>query len=225
MYSALLMDLDNTILDFSGQEILSFQKIVEAHGLVYTEALFQNYEVINRAMWHQLEQGEVTIDTVLRERFSQFFKQFSIEVDGLEVDEAFRANLSDTPLLMPYAREVLHHFKTLGVPVYSASNGVYKTQMSRLEKADLLQYFDGHFISNHIGFQKPALEFFDYCKQSLGQPLAQNLLMIGDSLTSDIAGANRAQIDSCYYHHVLPETKQSTYAIQDLRELYEIVKK
>ena len=122
--------------------------------------------------------------------------------------------------LEPHARETLSllHKK---VPLYGASNGILAIQQARLEKANLTAYFSGLFVSDKIGAEKPDPRFFTFCLQRSGFP-AEDVLMVGDSLTADIAGASSVGMDGCWYHpNTAPPPANTilTHAITDLRQL------
>ena len=90
MYNIILVDLDNTILDFYAAEEDSFRKIISEMGLKYSDDLLRQYQKINNSLWRKLEQGEIPRDIVLNTRFSDFFRLYDIYVDGIETEQLFR---------------------------------------------------------------------------------------------------------------------------------------
>lgn len=112
----------------------------------------------------------------------------------------------------------------MGKKIYSASNGVYSTQIKRLSKAGIINLFDGHFISETIKHEKPSPYFFDFCVKTLAGVPKSSILMVGDSPTSDVQGAINSGIDSCFYKY--DKTTICTYSkhtICDISELLDIV--
>ena len=91
---------------------------------------------------------------------------------------------------------------------------------------------DGAFISDDVGVPKPKKEFFEACfKEIFGtaQPNPKDLkhvLIIGDSLTSDIQGGINAGIDTCWYRNPGEENPQNipvTYEITNLHQIFDIL--
>ena len=84
----------------------------------------------------------------------------------------------------------------------------------------LNKYFKDIFISEEIGYQKPKIEFFDYCFRHIEHFDKDKALIIGDSLTSDMQGGINAQIDTCWYNPQHDKTSiKIDYIIHDLKEL------
>lgn len=224
MYDIILMDLDNTILDFDAAEKESFRKIIELSELTYTDELLQQYKEINKSLWNCLEQGNLTKEVVLNMRFSEFFKLYGIQVDGRDLEKKYRFHLDNSSSLIPNAEYTLTELKMMGKRIYSASNGVFTTQIKRLSNAGIIDLFDGHFISDKIKYEKPSPYFFDYCLKSIGAALNSSIIMVGDSPTSDVQGAVNTGIKSCYYqHNKNVECTYADYIIHDISELLDIV--
>ena len=80
-------------------------------------------------------------------------------------------------------------------------------------------------ISEEAGSQKPQREFFEYCFERMGRRDVENMLIVGDSLTSDIKGGNTAGIDTCWFNsHEQPNTVGAhvDYEIRSLKELEQL---
>ncbi|MFZ5351812.1 MAG: YjjG family noncanonical pyrimidine nucleotidase [Bacillota bacterium] len=224
MYDIILMDLDNTILDFDSAEKDSFRKVIESIGLNYTDELLQRYKKINESLWSRLEQGKLSKEVVLNTRFSEFFKLYGIQVDGRDIEKKYRFYLDNSSSLIPNAEYTLTTLKIMGKKIYSASNGVYSTQIKRLSNAGIIDLFDGHFISDRIKHEKPSPYFFEYCLKNICEVPNGSIIMIGDSPTSDVQGAINAGIDSCFYHHNKNvECTYANYTISNISELLDIV--
>jgi len=222
MYKHIFFDLDHTLLDFAAGEHMAITQVIESEGLMMTAELFEQYQSINKMLWQALERGEIKKDEVLTRRFSEFFQLQAITVDGGLKEQIFRTAINDSHQLLPGAIDILEYLKNKPKPVIlsSATNGVYTTQMKRMTDAGIYSYFRYHFISEEIGYSKPQPEFFAYAlQQTKAKP--EEVLMVGDSVTSDIAGAKAAGIDSCY---IGPETVDATYSISHLMKLTNIIK-
>jgi 2-haloacid dehalogenase len=224
MYDIILIDLDNTILDFNSAEKDGFKKVIEEIGLSYTDDLLQQYQEINKSLWHSLEQGKISKDIIFNTRFNELMRLYDIQGDGKEIEKKYRFYLDNSSALIPNAEYTLIKLKTMGKKIYSASNGVYSTQMKRLSNAGIINLFDGHFISDIIEHEKPSPYFFDFCVENLPGVNKSSILMVGDSPTSDIQGAINSGIDSCFYQYDKTTTcTYSKHTIYDISELLNIV--
>ena len=222
-YKYLLFDLDDTLLDFGKAQILAFKKLLEDENIEYGDELFEQYETINKSLWRSFERGEISNKVVTSERFIRFFALFGIEVDGSEVDNRFRSYLAEGNQLFEGIVEMLEKL-SLTHKLYIASNGIGITQHTRLKNNNLNKYFDKIFISEEIDSKKPDREFFDIILKEVGVEDKGEVLMIGDTLTSDILGANNVGIDSCLVdiHGIENSEINPTYKIAKTIDLLNI---
>lgn len=227
MYQAIFLDLDDTILDFSRSQAHAFERICHEIKFPFSSATLSEFIDHNLSLWHQLELQQLTKDELLRTRFSTFFAKFSIKVDGETIDQHFRHYLADTVYLVDGAVDFLETLKKQNIHIYASSNGVYDTQIARLSKANLLDYFDDLFISEKIGASKPDVLFFERAlKQIENPPTIHTILMVGDSLTSDIQGANNFGMPVCWFNPKklpLPQHLSVTHDVTSLQELLELL--
>ena len=187
-YKYLLFDLDDTLLNFQQAQERAFKKLLEDERIEYSYKLFEKYEEINKALWRRFEKGELANTEVTSQRFIQFFELFNKNVDGRETDIRYRSYLAEGNQLFEGIVDMLDRLRKTH-KLYVASNGIGVTQHTRLKNNDLNKYFEKIFISEELGSKKPDREFFE--------KIFVEVLMIGDTLTSDILGANNIGIDSC----------------------------
>lgn len=227
VYTTILFDVDQTLLDFKQGQQNALRKMFHLQGITMTPALFETYEAKNHDLWSAFEKGLVQKEQVLSERFSYIFKKCGLERDGAEMDRLFRDFLKEEAILLPGAFEVIEklskHYR-LGI----VTNGVSETQYRRLEKAELLNYFEkAIFVSEDTGFQKPMPQFFDYVFERLPGAVRSETLIVGDSLSADIKGGNLAGTKTCWYNPLAEVNETNivpTYEIKELRELLQLVK-
>lgn len=220
MYQTFLLDIDNTLLDFDAAEEQGFKKVIQSYDLDYMEDMLPQYKKMNRRLWDLLEQGKIGRDELLNTRFSLFFRLYDVEISGEEAEGRYRSHLGNSSDLIPNAKETLVRLKQVGKNLYCASNGVYSTQIQRLELAGILHLFDGMFISEKAGYEKPSPHFFQYCFTNIPHLEKGKTIMVGDSISSDIQGAVNAGIDSCLFSPSGPPAdSRATYTINDLSEL------
>ena len=224
-YQYLLFDADNTLFDFDAANHNAFARVCEYCGLTYSEELYEFYESINRPLWHQLDLGEVTKEFLVVERFRRFLAQLGIDRDPAECNRIQLHGLGSSTVLLPHALEVV---QTLAQThrLYIVTNAVASVQRSRLAASEITPYITAAFISEEAGAAKPSRAYFDYVMARIDGITPENCLVIGDSLSSDIKGANNAGLPCCWYNlknDPRPADLSIDYEIRDLRELYDIV--
>lgn len=224
-YRYLLFDLDDTILDFQLAQYKALKRIHITYASYIEEQLFvQTYTKINEQLWAQYEKKEIGKEVIIQSRFSNTFKQLSIDGKGSQAAVDYQKYISEGTELLASARETLVLCKEAGYKMYVVSNGVYDTQMKRLEGANIIDYFEAIYVSEATGSQKPHIEFFDYvCKHS-PEIEKSKVLMIGDSLSADIKGAKNAGLSSCWYNGLKqPILNDATFEVTNHIELQELL--
>ena len=221
MFEILLIDLDDTILDFKKQEHVAIRKTLRDAGLEPTEVVCARYSQINDWHWKQLEKGTITRDEVLYGRFRVLFGEMGIDADPVATSQAYMENLGSGPYFLPGAEEAI---RSLGQKyrVFLASNGTSVVQKRRIKSAGLEEMVEGIFISQDAGVNKPGKGFFDYCFAHIPDFDIQKVLMVGDSLSSDILGGQNAGIPTCWVapkEKVCTLEKQPDYRIESITQL------
>ena len=151
---------------------------------------------------------------------------FHEEADGVEMEKNFRIFLNHSAVPVKGVYEILEYL----FPKYrlcAASNGPYDQQITRLKKADMLKYFEQCFVSEKIGDDKPGKDFFDGCFAQLPGIRPEETMIIGDSLTADIAGGKAYGLKTCWFNKNKQQTEPKSdgkpdYIIMDLSEIKEI---
>lgn len=226
-YSILLFDADNTLLDFTKTEERSFIQTMKNHGYPYDVSIKKAYDTINHRLWKQYELGEITRNEVVFTRFGKLFEKIGVTGDGVAFEKEYQETLGSGSYVIDGALELLDTLKKIeGCRCYIVTNGAAKTQHRRLEESGIARFLDGVFISEELGCQKPAKQFFDIVFAAIGEEKKAETLMIGDTLSSDILGGNNAGIKTCWYNpnHLINTTEAIVdYEIADFQELYEIL--
>lgn len=96
-------------------------------------------------------------------------------------------------------KELLGELKSRGKGVYLLSNAQRDFTGPEIEMLGLKEYFDGIFLSSEQGCKKPSPLFFERFLKHFGLEPKESI-MIGNDEKADIAGANRAGMDSLYIH-------------------------
>lgn len=225
-YKTLLFDVDDTLLDFGAAESAALRQLFKDQKLTLTPEMETHYKRFNKEQWWSYEAGKISRDELLNSRFSKFFKEYGQDVDGILLEKKFRGYLREGYQLINGAFELIKDLESK-YDLYIITNGVSETQDKRLRASGLHPLFKNVFVSDDIGYQKPRKEFFDYVFERIPNFTEKHSLVVGDSLGSDIKGAELAGLDSCWFN---PErnpndtTIMPTYEIRKLNELYNILK-
>ena len=226
MIEFLFLDLDDTILDFHKAERLAIGKTIRAFGTEPTEEILARYHAINKWHWEQLEQGKLTRDQVLVNRFQALFDELGQNVDAAACAKTYERNLSVGHYFLPGAEEAVKSlYKKFRL--FLSSNGTAVVQHGRMTSAGLYPYFEQVFVSQNIGYNKPSREYFDACFARIPGFDPEKALMVGASLTSDIKGGNNAGIQTGW---VNPSHKdcgdiRPDYQIENLSQLEDLLHK
>jgi len=197
MITTLFLDIDGTILDFKAAEHAAFCRSMEQHGIQTAEELYPRYSAFNRSLWEALERGELTRDELLGQRYGRFFAMEQISCDPKAFEDTYRENLNDMHFLMDGAMEILEYLYEK-YPLFVVTNGIAHTQYRRIGDAKIGRFFQKLFISEEIGCSKPDPRFFAHALAHAGNPDPKEVLIIGDSLTSDMLGGYQAGLRTCW---------------------------
>lgn len=224
MVEFLFIDLDDTILDFKKAEHVAVKKTLSDFGVEPTEAVCSRYSIINQQHWEAMERKEMTRQQVLEGRFAVLFAELGVNVDAAVCSRQYTENLSVGHYFLPGAREAVESLSKK-YKLYMTSNGTAWVQRSRLASADIEKFFLDIFISQEIGYNKPAKEYFDGCFAKIPDFDPRKAMIVGDSLSSDILGGKNAGIATCW---VNPKHKPvgdivPDYEIEDLTQLEKLL--
>ena len=225
-YTTILWDVDGTLLDFSYSQKYALKKCFHTVGKEITEEQIERYDQINNSFWRRFELGEVTKEQLLPGRFLQLFEEFDIRgIDLLsflkEYQEALGSVFSHVDDSLIICRSLRGHAHQ-----YVVTNGVSSTQRNKLKLSGLAEIMDDIFISEEIGAPKPGRDFFDYCLDHVEEKDRTKILIVGDSLTSDIKGGIQAGIITCWYRPDGTENLSGykpDHEISDLHMIYDIL--
>lgn len=221
MIKTVLFDLDDTLLDFHKAEAQALRKALEQLGLEPRQETLDLYSAINARLWRRLERREITREQVITERFEQLFAQLGVSRSPAEANELYKRFLGIGHFFMPGAQELLEELYS-GYELYLVSNGTATVQDSRIESAGIARYFKEIFISQRLGYDKPQVEFFNYCFERMPGFTKDTTIIIGDSLTSDILGGNNAGIHTCWFNPKGKPPRADIPAEYEVRELRRI---
>jgi 2-haloacid dehalogenase len=229
-YTHLLFDADGTLFDYERAEAAALQHTLQTFDLPFSPHTLQLYQTINQDLWQALERGAITPAALRTRRFELLLEALALPRprDGLTaaiMSDCYLGALARGTDLLPGALELLQalHGRYHLVVV---TNGLSVVQRSRLASSPLNPLIEALIISEELGVAKPAPAFFQAALARLGHPPKAGLLMIGDSLSSDIQGGCDFGLDTCWYNpgrRPRPADLPITYEIAALSELLAIL--
>ncbi len=197
MIEFLLLDLDDTILDFHKAERLAIAQTFRDFGVEPTEEVLERYHVINKWHWEQLEQGKLTRAEVLENRFGVLFEELGVQADKTACARAYEKNLSIGHYFLPGAEDAVDSLSKK-YRLFLVSNGTASVQKGRMTSANLYRFFEKVFVSQEIGHNKPSKAYFDACFAQIPDFDPKKAIIVGDSLSSDIQGGINAGVLTCW---------------------------
>lgn len=221
MIKAVLLDVDNTLLDFHACAEASMNAALAENRIPKKETLFRSFLKINDGLWREIEQGVLTKEKLHQIRWNQVFADQDIDFDGVLFEKSFLKYLAQTVFPIEGASSLLAYLSGKYI-LCAVTNGPYEQQRKRLKAANMLSFFDHLFVSEQIGFEKPSESFFDACFAALPGISPEEAMIIGDSITADMMGGLRYGIQTCWfnYHHSEPPQDLSfTHIVNELKEI------
>ncbi|NLZ45982.1 MAG: noncanonical pyrimidine nucleotidase, YjjG family [Clostridiales bacterium] len=226
-YDIFLFDADGTLYDYDKSEADALKAVFNFCGFNYSENVRKKYREINSTVWQSYEKGDISKTALQTLRFDKLFKDIGVDFDSNLFNEKYLYELGKGTHLIDGAEEICKEIYSFNKKIYIVTNGILATQKSRMENSLIKQYISGAFVSEHIGFQKPHISYFDYVFEHIPKVSKDRILIIGDSLSADIAGGNNAGIDSCWLN-LSKTTNQTniapTFEISSLYELRQFLK-
>lgn len=227
-YKALLFDLDNTLIDFSFAEKHGLQQIYQTYfsHCISSHEFEQCFRTINKQLWHLVEQKQVAIEHLHPQRFKSLTATIKVAFDAMEIAHTYAQTLGEYSHWYPGTKEILLNLKK-NYAIGIVTNGITQVKQIQYSKLEIATLCDSFLVSEVLGIAKPDKAIFDLALQQLNAH-AHEVLMIGDSLSSDYQGAINAGLDFCWVNketHLLPPTFPAPkYIIQSVTELPDILR-
>ena len=225
-YDVIFFDADGTIFDFEMAEKNAFEKTMKYFDIIDNDENYMNvYKEINNDLWDQYENKYITADKLKIERFSRFFIKVKLDHLGEEGSKIYLDFLSKGAFLIKGAAELLQYLNGK-VNMILLTNGFTNVQRNRLKLSGISEFFSNIVISEEVGFAKPHIKIFEYGLKNVEYESKKKVLMVGDSLKSDILGGINFGIDTCFYNPEIILNKSDiipTYEIKDLEELKMVI--
>jgi YjjG family noncanonical pyrimidine nucleotidase len=224
-YTTVFFDLDHTLWDYETSAKETLQELfdqyrLETLGIPAFDNFHQQFRVVNQQLWHLYDHGKIDSEIIRRERFKQILGHFGIvnEPVSLQLSSDYLNHCPRKGNLMPGAIDTLNYLAER-YSLTVITNGFEDIQRIKLEAGNIAGYFQHIITSQKAGHKKPAREIFDFAL-SENAITADQAIMIGDNLATDIAGAKNASVDVIFYNpDRLEHQAEVNHEIHQLHEL------
>ena len=238
MHRNFLFDLDQTLLDFHASEYKALGIVLRENGFSFSDGIYRAFKAYNQSLWLELEKGIISRSELFKKRFEDFLNRFdkkSLNLDPLKINDEFILTMSQNGVLMDGALDFIKRLKNdvNDCRIYIVSNGAVVNANGRIKSTGLDEFLDGIFVSEAMGVTKPSAKFFEIVLKEIGEP-KESCIVIGDSLSSDMAGAQNASLKSVWFiphKSEIPDLESEIkkyeidYCAGTFDELYGILKK
>lgn len=222
-YNIILFDLDDTLFDFRMSEKNALQNAFTAFELPSGLTDYHvSYKEVSKGLWQELEHGNMSLSDLGVERFRRLFLEHQVEIDAEKFNRVYLEYLGKEAHLINGALELCHHLQKYVLAVIT--NGFKEVQRSRIKRSPLHSAFDFIFTSEEAGYQKPDKRIFDHVFSELQITDKAEVLMVGDSLTSDIKGGLSYGIDTCWFNRHRQENNTGLNPKYEINELTDLIK-
>lgn len=204
-YKCIFFDLDHTLWDYETNSCDTLKELFSAYGLqacgvTDCDSFEKQFKKVNTKLWDLFDTGMITSDVIRKERFRQILEHFNISdqklCEDLSADYLHRCPKKGN--LIPHALETLEYLSA-NYEMTIVTNGFEEIQNVKMEAGNLHRFFPHVITSQKAGYRKPSREIFDYAMK-MNNVLANEVIMIGDNLVTDIGGAINASIDTVFFN-------------------------
>ncbi|WP_160684785.1 YjjG family noncanonical pyrimidine nucleotidase [Clostridium sp. C2-6-12] len=227
-YKIIIFDADDTLFDFKKSEREAFKITMEEFNLKYDENYhFKIYKEINTTLWKDFELGIIPQEKINDVRFKIFSEALNIKFDTDKFACSYINNLGNASFLYEESTELIK-FLYKDYILFIVTNGLKEVQNNRIKKSNIAKYFKNIIVSDEVKVAKPNPKIFEYALKDVANTPIDEILIVGDSLSSDIQGGINLKADTCWYNPNKLENKTTitpTYEISNLMELKDILYK
>jgi len=225
MKNILLIDLDDTVLDFSKSEYVAVKETLTRFGLPASDEVATLYKNINIEVWKDFEKGLIERSDLAHLRFDRLLQKIDVKtVTGQQVNDVYCTLLAKQHFVMDgaidFLKKISKTYRVIGV-----SNGTSKVQWQRIKESGIDKLCESIYVSEDIGCRKPNVDFFDYVESHTNGFVKENALIVGDSLSSDIAGGKNYGITTVWFNLHNITSSLPDYVVRSFTELYDLLKR
>ena len=196
-YDLVLFDLDDTLLDFQKSEQATFFQVMSSITTLPLDDVLTTYRAVGAKLWKKLELGKVTIDQLRILRFTDTFKKCGLDGNAEKTADNYLSSLAGNTFLLDGALQTIKDISQLA-KIGIVTNGFTIIQRERVQQAGITLFIEFILTSEELGHAKPDPQIFTRALELASHTEKSTVIMVGDNLSSDILGANRFGIDSCW---------------------------
>lgn len=238
-YEVILLDLDDTLIDNLENVRYAYQKMMEFMNQEYTEEGFQKWYNLDKQFWIDFSNQQIEVpleykanhdDFVRYVRSLRYMLYFDNKISlqkAFEINELFLTSLNELVVPVENAKEVLEYLHSK-YKLVIATNGPTSAVKSKLGKIECLDFIDTIFSADMTiqTITKPNKKYFEELEEFIDFHDLKKILIIGDSLRSEVQGGMNAGIDSVWFNRFqekLPSNYKPTYVVEKLIDLKNIL--
>lgn len=220
-YDWIFFDADETLFSFDSFHGLRY--MFAQYGVNFEQQHFNDYQALNKPLWEAYHQGKISADELQITRFSAWAKRLGCEPQAL--NHAFLMAMAEICQPLDGVEQMLNELSG-NVRFGIITNGFSVMQDLRLQRSGLKAHFEFVVVSENIGLPKPHHGIFEHALALAGSDKSA-VLMVGDSLETDILGGQNSGLDTCWLNHGKQNTTaiQPTYQITSMHELSKVVQR
>jgi putative hydrolase of the HAD superfamily len=196
---AVLLDLDDTILDDSGAAVDSWRAAGAAHADLLgghdVESVLEAIRRVGRWYWSDPERhriGRLDLDVATRHIVATALRDLGADLPHAAVRIAADYRARRDAAIAPFEDAVatVEWLRARGCRLALLTNGAAAPQRAKVERFDLARLFDVVLIEGEVGFGKPDPRIYERALDALALPAADTW-MVGDNLEWDVAQPQR----------------------------------
>ena len=222
-YDIFLFDADNTLYDFDKASAHAIKLLFNEYGFTYYDDIPARFLDIGIQLWERYEKGELSDADLQKLRFVGLLDGLGITHDPVQLNARYMYELGKCSFLVDGALEVCRHIATAGKQIYIITNGFWPTHEARIQHSPIQEYMSSFFVSELIGHKKPSTEFFAHVLSCIPSADKSKILVVGDSLSADIAGGINAGIDTCWFNPQGLENRTGIMPTYEINKLLELI--
>lgn len=222
-YEAIFFDLDDTLFDYNLGEEYALKMALKDRGIGFGSEYINLFRSINRSIWSDLKMFS-SINNLYNERFIRFSKEICEDVKWKDLRSKYDY-YSSKPFLIDGAEDICSRLSKI-CSLYITTNGPLKIRKKRLKVSRISKYFKGIYSAEMLGSYKPNKRFFDLIINDLDINDRGTVLIVGNSVDTDVRGGENAGIDTCFFERATVNETSSvkpTYTINNLCEIEDII--
>ena len=225
MIKAVLLDVDNTLLDFNKSAGETIKSAFSELGLEYSGGIFDVFLRTNDMLWRKIENKEITREELHRIRWNIIFGELGVNADGAEMERLFLSRLENYAIPVDGALDTVKYLAGK-YRLYTASNAPYAQQVKRLTLSGIMPFIERILNFEDQGINKPQKRFFEECLKAMSPATKEEVAMIGDSLSADMQGGKSVGITTVWFNRggsANPPIGLCDYTVKSLAEIKTIL--